>query len=156
MHGLAAMVPKLRQEPGTFGLVTANGGFLSKHAGCVYSTAPYSETHPEATEWQRQDPAVGQAELDAGPELAICESPNGQGSVETYTVIHDRDGPTHAIVIGRLTTGDNKGERFVAKCTDLETMERMKERVMLGETVQVGTDEEGAGQFSWEVARASL
>ena len=45
MHGLAAMVPKLRQEPGTFGLVTANGGFLSKHAGCVYSTAPYSETH---------------------------------------------------------------------------------------------------------------
>ena len=32
MHSIAAMVRHLRANKGKFGMVTANGGFLSKHA----------------------------------------------------------------------------------------------------------------------------
>ena len=43
MHGIVAMLDVLRSpaQRGTFGMVTANGGFLSKHAAGLYSTTPY-------------------------------------------------------------------------------------------------------------------
>ena len=40
MHGIARMAEVLRGDPGAMGLVTGNGGYLTKHAFCVYSTAP--------------------------------------------------------------------------------------------------------------------
>ena len=39
-HSLATMQRVLREDPGSIGLVTANGGFLTKHALGVYCTEP--------------------------------------------------------------------------------------------------------------------
>mmetsp|Transcript_7452 Transcript_7452/g.9733 ORF Transcript_7452/g.9733 Transcript_7452/m.9733 type:complete len:161 (-) Transcript_7452:342-824(-) len=36
LHGIAAMVELLRKDPGSFGLVTANGGVLSKQSGMIF------------------------------------------------------------------------------------------------------------------------
>jgi acetyl-CoA C-acetyltransferase len=57
---------QLRAHPGEFGLVTANGGFVSEHSAAVYSTAPYSSTHRRCgqTGWVRRERAeyqVGEA-----------------------------------------------------------------------------------------------
>ncbi len=52
MHGIAEMVWRLRREPEAFGLVTANGGMLSKHAAGIYSC------RPSIVDWSRADTAV--------------------------------------------------------------------------------------------------
>src|SRR6185295_1835810 len=39
-HSIATMAGRVRAEPGSIGLVTANGGFLTKHAVGLYGTEP--------------------------------------------------------------------------------------------------------------------
>jgi acetyl-CoA C-acetyltransferase len=40
MHGIAETVSEMRERPGQFGLVGANGGIMSKYSAGVYSTEP--------------------------------------------------------------------------------------------------------------------
>ncbi|HWA63967.1 MAG TPA: acetyl-CoA acetyltransferase [Caulobacteraceae bacterium] len=102
MHAIASMVRALRAHPGQFGLVAANGGFLSKYSVGVYSTAPAA--------WKGFDSKALQAEVDAWPAPVLAGSEAGAGIVETYTI--DYAGPApKGVVLGRRT-GD--GARFVA------------------------------------------
>jgi acetyl-CoA C-acetyltransferase len=105
MHSVAVMMQRLRDHPGDYGLVTANGWFLTKQSTGVYSTRP-----PERT-FERQDPAVIQRQIDALPHPTVIEQPDGRGRIETYTVVHGRDGYLMGIVVGR----DEAGRRFVAQ-----------------------------------------
>ncbi len=104
MHSIATMAERLRAAPGTKGLVTANGWFVTKHSMGLYSTTPVTGG------WQREAPSVLQAEIDAMARPEVILEPQGEGFIETYTVVHARTGPRMAIVIGRK--GD--GRRFVA------------------------------------------
>ena len=71
MHSIAAMVERMRQRPGAFGLVTANGNYVTKHAAGLYSTTPVTR------DWVREAPAVLQRELDALPKAPFTETPEG-------------------------------------------------------------------------------
>lgn len=105
MHSIAAMADRLRAQPGSKGLLTALGWYITKHSVGIYSTEP-----PERP-FSRHDPGSEQAEVDAlaGPEV-VAEA-DGPAVIETYTVLHDRDGgPVRGIVVGRL----RDGRRFVA------------------------------------------
>lgn len=104
-HAIAEMVTRLRNMPGAWGLVTANGGLLTKHAAGLYSTMPPSEP------WRRPDPAAAQREIEALPLAPTIPDPHGGATIETYTVVHGRAGPETGIVIGRM---DADGRRFVA------------------------------------------
>lgn len=104
MHAIAEVAARCRAAPGTRGLVFANGGYLTKHAFGVWSTAP--RPFPEV------DPAAPQAALDAIPSPAFTEKPEGAGRIETMTVVHDRGEPAFAIIIGRLDAGE---VRFLAQ-----------------------------------------
>jgi len=104
MHSVATMVELLRADPGSFGLATANGWFLTKQSVGVYSTKPFEGA------WKREDPKVIQRQINALPHPEATETPDGPGAVETYTVVHTRDGYRMGIVIGR----DGDGRRFVA------------------------------------------
>jgi acetyl-CoA C-acetyltransferase len=96
-HSIATMVDVLRAEPGTLGLVSANGGFITKHAFGVYATEPPS------TGFRHAEP---QGEVDALPRRELCEDPDGDVSVETWTVMHDREGaPETGILVGLLDDG---------------------------------------------------
>jgi acetyl-CoA C-acetyltransferase len=96
MHSIATMVDVLRDDPGSLGLVTANGGFITKHAFGVYGT------EPPARPFRHASP---QAEVDALPRRQICEEA-AEVSVEAWTVMHDRDGnPERGIVAGLLDDG---------------------------------------------------
>jgi len=108
-HSIAEMMRRLRARPGAFGLVTANGNYVTKHSFGVYSTAA------PAGPWRRESPAVLQAQMDALPRAPFTETPHGEARIETYTVMHGRDGPEFAVVFGRLNDG---GRRFVANLPD--------------------------------------
>ena len=112
MHAIATMVSLLRARPGSHGLVTANGGLLSKHATGIYSTTPYSGN------WTRPNPAADQAAVDSLAGPGFTERPDGEATVETYTVCFRRGVPERGIVIGRLNAD---GRRFVANTPDDET-----------------------------------
>ena len=97
MHSIAAMAGVLRESPGTLGLVSGNGGLITKHAFGVYGT------NPPPTPFRHAEP---QAEIDALPRRTLCEDPDGPASIEAWTVMHDRDGaPETAIVVGLLDDG---------------------------------------------------
>jgi acetyl-CoA C-acetyltransferase len=105
MHSIAAMVDRMRRQPGAFGLVTANGNYVTKHAAGLYSTTPL------AREWVREAPSILQRGLDALPKAPFTQTPEGAGTIESYTVVHSKAGPELGIVVGRLVEG---GVRFVA------------------------------------------
>lgn len=132
MHSIATMMDKLRENPGKFGLLNGNGWFITKHSIGIYSTTPLAKP------WEREAPAdYQQAILDADhPDFT--ETPAGDASIETYTVIYGRAGVERALVIGRL----EDGRRFIAETPDdADTLERMISQDMLGArgTVSTGT-----------------
>ena len=123
-HSISEMVRRVRSKPGSFGLVTANGNYVTKHSFGVYSTTPVKGS------WARESPSVLQAQLDALPKAPFTETPNGSARIETYTVMHGRSGPDYALIYGRL---DATGERFLANSLpDVAAMWDLQNRESLG------------------------
>lgn len=137
MHSIAVMMDKLRAKPGgkpLWGLVTANGWFLTKQSVGVYSTTPVEGA------WTREDPKVIQQKIDALPHPEFVERPEGPATIETYTVCHSRDGYRIGIVIGR----DRQGRRFVANTpTDQATLMDLESREGVGRKGTVRLSEDG-------------
>jgi len=139
-HSIAAMAQELRAAPGTIGMVTANGWYVTKHSAGVYSTAPPRRA------WERTPPAVDQARVDAGPRPQVVAEAAGEATVETYTVIFDRDGaPERGIVLGRLAGGG----RFIANTpVDRGALEAMTRVEMVGAKGQVAPADDGRNLFA--------
>jgi len=128
-HAIAETMNRLRQAPGAKALVTANGNYLTKQSAGIYSTEPNVHEAREAADLQ---PA-----LDSLPKVELTELAEGAARIETYTVMHDREGPSSAIVIGRL---DN-GQRFISNTeTDLDLWGEMEREDWIGRTGQVKND----------------
>lgn len=131
MHSVAVMMQKLREKAGAFGLITGNGWYLTKQSTGIYSTR-----RPDKP-FERQDPAVLQAQIDALPHPEIVEQPQGEATIETYTVVHKREGPFRAIIVGR----DAAGRRFAAYSPEdpelLAGMERSEQVGRKGTVTQV-------------------
>ena len=108
-HSISEMVRRLRARPGAFGLITANGNYVTKHSFGVYSTAT------PAGPWRRESPASLQAQMDALPKAPFTETPQGTATIETYTVMHGKGGPEFAVIFGRLHA---TGQRFIANLPD--------------------------------------
>ena len=132
-HSIASMMDRLRADPGSFGLVNANGWFVTKHSLGIYSTTPIE--HP----WQREKPADYQDAILDQDSPAYTEQPAGHATIETYTVVHGRKGVERALVIGRL----DDGTRFVAETPDDEaTLQAMMSADMLGASGTVSSGDE--------------
>lgn len=134
MHAIAVMMQRLRQARDTYGLVTANGWFLTKQ-----STGIYSCRAPEAP-FERQDPGVIQRQIDALPHPVVTETPQGRAVIETYTVVHGREGYLMGLVVGR----DEADRRFVAHTpTDPAVLHSLESVESVGRSGQVGPASEG-------------
>jgi acetyl-CoA C-acetyltransferase len=132
-HSIAEMMRRLRGAPGKFGLVTANGNYITKHSFGVYSTRPFQGP------WRRESPAVLQSELNALPKAPFVEDASGPAMVETYTVMHGRNGPEFAVVIGRLR---ENGHRFLANTpAEPAVLHDLQERESLGRPGMVHSKE---------------
>ena len=129
-HSIAEMMDRVRAKPGSKGMVTANGNYVTKQSAGIYSTEPTKRP------FAPKDPAVYQAEIDADKGPSTTEAPEGVATIETYTVMHDRKGPAYAILFGRL--GD--GRRFIANTPeDPALLEDMTRRDYLGAGGRVTT-----------------
>ena len=87
-HSIATMVERLRDDAGSLGLVTANGGYLTKHAFGVYSTTPAAAGRG-ATPARRTRSTPSRA--GSSPRWSTGRSPSSPPCV-----MHDRDGAARA------------------------------------------------------------
>jgi acetyl-CoA C-acetyltransferase len=105
-HAVVSMVWALRRS-GRHGLLFANGGLATHNHSIVLSRAPpAAKLFPQSFDFQ--------AEADAlrGPSPPVQEDYLGPATVETYTVLYDREGSAqHGAIIGRAP----HGARFIAK-----------------------------------------
>jgi acetyl-CoA C-acetyltransferase len=132
MHAIVEVVDRLRKGQGRYGMVAANGGFLSKYAVGIYSTLAENFNHC--------DSAAVQAEVDALSSPTFNRSPEGEGRIETYTLSYDREGNAKsAVIVGRLNTTN---ERFIAMTPkgNREIAEALATCEPLGLSVSVVTD----------------
>jgi acetyl-CoA C-acetyltransferase len=123
LHALAAMAERLRARPGTRGMVTGNGWYLTKHAASVWSAQPREKSGAPPAQ-------PGAAELARRRALPPVAEPRGRGTVEAFTVLFDREGqPQRGIVLGRTEAG----ERFLANTPeDRRSLEAFLESADVG------------------------
>ncbi|RBP51661.1 enoyl-CoA hydratase-related protein [Arenicella xantha] len=129
MHGIAETVNTLRDDRASYGLVLANGGWMSKISVGIYSTKP-------AKNWQPHDSIDYQRAADAAPRLSIQNQPSGEATIDSYTFFYHQGHPVKPLIIGRL---NSTGERFYAQPYDADThaIEQLMQDSPIGKTVFV-------------------
>jgi acetyl-CoA C-acetyltransferase len=134
LHGIAETVAQMRDRPGAFGLVGANGGIMSKYSVGVYSTEP--------ADWVPDRSQELQAEIAALPTVAVTRNVDGPGVIETYSVRYDWPERT-GVIIGRLDSDDS---RFMAITTDEDLVTLMSDGEPLGAAINVKCDADGVNR----------
>ncbi len=124
LHGIAETIAEMRDRPGQFGVVGANGGIMSKYSVGVYSTA----TAP----WRTDRSKELQQEVAALPKVAVTRDVNAVGTIETYSVRYDWPVRT-GIIVGRL----DDDSRFMAVSTDDDLVALMSDGDPLGQRISV-------------------
>jgi acetyl-CoA C-acetyltransferase len=129
LHAIAEVVERLRRGDGDRALVTACGGYLTKHAVGVYGNAPGPRP------WAERDPEAAQRGVDRSRHPRLAESfAAGPLTLEAHAVRYGREGPATGVVVGRL--GD--GRRCLAHSdSDPETLARLAHRDCVGVTGHV-------------------
>jgi acetyl-CoA C-acetyltransferase len=130
LHGIAETVAAMRDRPGAFGLVGANGGVMSKYSVGIYSTTPI--------DWAPDRSKELQDDIAALPKVAVTRNANGPGVIETYSVRYDWPERT-GIIIGRLDADDS---RFMAISTDPALVALMSDGDPLGVKITVTAGED--------------
>jgi acetyl-CoA C-acetyltransferase len=114
-HAVASMAVALRADPGSVGLVSGIGWCMTEHSFGVYGTRPGTDRGrpvvdlPDLTaveeaggyRWANPSAAVGIL-----PQCSPDAEAKGEITVETYSVVYERDGtPSRAIVACRTVDG---------------------------------------------------
>jgi acetyl-CoA C-acetyltransferase len=123
-HGIAALVERLRREPGSMGMATGLGWYATKHAIGVYASRPPGTTGAGFAWRDVQD------EVDARPRRRVDPEAEGDVEIETYTVTYDRDGGRERAIALCRTTAET---RAIANVTDAGALREL-------------TDAEGGGR----------
>jgi acetyl-CoA C-acetyltransferase len=128
-HSIAAMVDVLRGDPGSIGLVTANGGYVTKHSLALYSTNP----PPDRFRWEDV-----QDEVDALPRRELCESPDGAVEIESWVVEHERSGEPRRVIAACLL---DDGRRAWATSEDPDVVADLRSgEEQIGRRIKVTPD----------------
>jgi len=140
MHGIVNIVKQLRKDKEGYGLVGANGGFLSKHAIGIYGTqAPQKG-------FRLADPAALDAKVQAQKSPILAEYADGRAIIESYSVEFSSKGPKRGFIMGRL----EDGRRFLGSTdrADKETVQELLSDDALGREVFV-TSKGPGNRFSF-------
>ncbi len=131
LHAIAETVAEMRDKPGRFGLVGANGGTMSKYSVGIYSTLP--------VDWRPDRSAELNKEIAVLPTVSVTEQADGPATIETYSVRYDWPVRT-GVIIGRL---DADGSRFMALTEDSDLVGLMSDGDPLGARIVVTSAEQG-------------
>lgn len=130
LHAIATMAEQLRAAPDAFGLILANGGFMSKEAAGVYSA-----TQPHARAPVSSAAIVQQIAAEPVPHL--IDGP-AEATIDTYTVAFKKGAPQRGYVIGTTPSG----ARILAATArdDAATLAALLADDPLGRTAQIAHD----------------
>lgn len=125
-HSIASIADVLRHDPGSYGIVSGVGMFMTKHVYGVYSTEPGPMTPPDDT--------AAQVRVDKVSRPEIIDTYEGPALIATYSVVHGRDGtPDGGFVICDLPSGP----RCYARIVDVDLMAEAEEVELVGRAVQL-------------------
>jgi acetyl-CoA C-acetyltransferase len=127
-HSIATMTELLQRNPRSLGLVTANGGYLTKHSFGVYSATPPS------TPFQWCDV---QDDVDRQPTRTSLVEWEGVGTVESWTTPFDREGKPEKIFLAVRTP---EGARAMAVVDDADAAAVSVATDIAGTNVRVHPD----------------
>jgi len=132
MHSIARMAEVLRDDRDAKGLVTANGGYLTKHAFGVYAAEP----PPRA--YRHEDL---QEKVDREPWREVDLAYRGPVEVESYTVMYGADAAT----IGHVACRTPTGHRAWGNTQDADVLRAMTQEEFCGRRAKL----DGAGNVSF-------
>ena len=108
-----------------YGLATAVGWYLTKHAIGIYSSRPPQKPFASL------DPPV-----DNPPRRRLLREYAGPASVEAHTVTYARDGTPETLIVTALTPD---GERILARSVDRRVIEQLSDGDLTGSTFKIDT-----------------
>lgn len=114
MHAVATMTNVLRGDPGALGLVSANGGYVTKLALCLLSSEPAREGFRSVS---------AQDDVDAAPRCEVETKPEGRATVQASTVMHDRTGEATGGILACMLPDGRRAWGTVADAATLRSME---------------------------------
>ena len=127
-HSIATMAERLAAHPGQLGLITANGGYLTKHSFGVYGAEP----PPHEFRWED-----AQSEVDREPTRTAVVEWAGVGTVETWTTPFSREGSPEKAFLAVRTPDDS---RVLAVIIDAAGAAATVDEDIAGAKVQVNAD----------------
>jgi acetyl-CoA C-acetyltransferase len=127
-HSIATMAELLTANPGGRGLITANGGYLTKHSFGVYGTEPPS------SEFRWEDV---QSAVDREPTRGAVVEWEGVGTIESWTTPFDRDGEPEKAFLAVRTPDES---RTLALITDPAAAEETVRDDIAGAKVAIRAD----------------
>ncbi len=119
-HAIAQMVRVLREEEGSFGLVTGVGMHMTKHVAGVYSTEPGALSIPAAAA-----PA---------PVVPLIDRHEGTATVASVSVVHDRVGAQWGLVVAEVP-GTSGSARCYGRIEDPDLLADAESTEWVGRTV---------------------
>lgn len=129
-HGIAEAVARCRSAPGSFALVGANGGIMSKYAAAVYSTAPADWGTSRWTSLARIAPAFD-----------VLDSFDGEAEAESFTIQPGKHGEV-ATLVARVN-----GARVCANSTDPGVAKELRAGRVAGRRVRIESGSGGVNSF---------
>ncbi len=124
MHSIARMVELLREQRGSRGLITANGGNLYKHAHGIYSAEPPARDF----QW-----ANVQDEINLLPARVNLAAFEGEVNIESYAVMYGASAPS----VSHVSCLTSAGERTWVNVDDAETMIAMTRAEFCGRAARI-------------------
>ena len=120
-HAIATVVERLRRDEGrSHALTTANGWFLTKHSIGIYSNEPSEH----GFRWESP-----QERIDALPSRGVVGDYDGEVTVESFTVVHERDG---SLGTGFVACMLDDGQRAWGATRDPDEMKALEEGDLIG------------------------
>ena len=129
-HGIAEAVQRCRTAPGSFALVGANGGIMSKYAAGVYSTEPASWAK---SRWKSLDKIKG--------KFDVLNAHDGEAEAESFTIQPGKGGET-ATLVARVGQA-----RVLANSTDPAICAELRGGKVSGRKVRIEAGENGVNRF---------
>jgi acetyl-CoA C-acetyltransferase len=129
LHAVAEMTARLRKKPGQFGMVSANGGYLSKQSVGIYSTA-VPPARAASFFSAAKEPGVISGKIEIVSEYV------GAGHIESYSLVYEKGKASTAFIIGRCLGGE---KRFLALVEegDIATLKELEAVEPIGREVRI-------------------
>jgi acetyl-CoA C-acetyltransferase len=127
-HSIATMARVLREDPGSFGLVSGVGMHMTKHVFGVYSSRPGPVVPPAADA------------VPAPETVPIVDSHAGRATVAGYSVAHGSSGdPEWGLAVCDVP-GSSPAARCYARIDDPDLLAEAERTELVGRVVQLEPD----------------